>query len=242
MRKYISILTIALAALFATSCELEGGTTPNRNKANDLLWNRVSEALGGHYEHILTVAQLNDTLRDAGYVKKAYDYCVVAEESEGVYTLEYGSNRTYRINTAGKKLEEGGEWSVNVQYGPYMEPYKLGTVKGVVGEPAKFSVDFDDEFGYRSAYRNAMKADVEYTYDESNECLDITFANIDGFSVERGDSTRPEYIIEFDSTEPLVFYYGVLNSGKMNILYKDNLLHTQRSVIVEIFNKFVTFL
>jgi len=40
MKRYISILVVALVALFtATSCQLDSGTTPRPNKANQLLWN-----------------------------------------------------------------------------------------------------------------------------------------------------------------------------------------------------------
>jgi hypothetical protein len=241
MRRYISIMAVVLMALFATSCELESGTTPNPDKANLLLWDRVCEVFDGHYQHILTVAQLNDTLRDARHAKKLYEYCVMAEELEGVYTLEYGSNRTYRIHTAGKKLEEGGEWSIEVKYGYYMEPYKLGSVKGVVGEPTKFNIDFDDEYGYRSPYRNAIKADIEYSYNDSDESLGVTFTTAEGFSVEREATTRPDYIIEFKAVEPMEFCDGVLHSGLIDIVYRDNILHTERSLTAAITNKFVSF-
>ena len=243
MRKYISIFAVALVALFATSCELASGTDPNPNRANNLLWSRVQGVLSGQYEHILAIAQLNDTLRDAEYGNKPYKASSPdITEKDGVYTLAYGYQRIYTINTAGKMLDEGGEWSVNVQYGTYMEPYKLGTVKGVEGEPTKFSIDFDDLYAYHSSYHSLLKADVEYDYNASEECIDITFATAEGYSVERYETTAtPDYIIEFKATQPLVYYGGVLYSGEVDILYKDNVLNTQRGVTVEIFNKFATF-
>lgn len=242
MRKYISILAVALVAMFATSCQLEGGTTPDPNKANRLLWNRTQEVLSGQYEHLMVVMQLNDTLRGAEYGNKPYkNYNPEIIEKDGVYKLAYGYQRTYTVNTAGKKLEEGGEWVVTVKYGQYMDPYKLGTVKGIEGEPMKFSFDFDDLYAYRSSYHSALKADVEYEYNESDNNFDITLTNAEGYSVEQYESTTPDYIIEFDAVEPLVYYEGVLYSGKVDILYKDNISHTQRSVTVEISNKFTTF-
>ena len=242
MKKYISILVVVLVALFATtSCQLSSGTDPNSNRANNLLWSRTQEMLSGQYEHILAIAQLNDTLRDAEYGNKPYEGNTPdITEKDGVYKLAYGYQRIYTVNTLGKKLDEGGEWSVNVQYGPYMEPYKLGTVKGVVGEPTKFSIDFEDLYAYRAPYSNALKADIEYYYNESEECLDITFATAEGYSVEQYETT-PDYIVEFKANQPLVYYGGVLYSGEVDILYKDNILNRQRGVTVEIFNKFVTF-
>lgn len=242
MRNYISIFVVALAALFAISCQFSSGTEPNPNKANNLLWNRTYGVFSGNYEHVITIMQLNDTMRDAEYggvpYKSNWPYIT---ESEGVYTLMYGYERTYTINTAGKKLEEGGEWSVQVQYGTYMEPYKLGMVKGVVGEPTKFSINFNDTYAYQASYTNALKSDIEYYYNESEEFFEISFANAEGYTVEQYSSTTPDYIIEFDVTQPMVYYGGALYSGKVDILYKDNILNTQRGVTVEIFNKFVTF-
>lgn len=241
MRKYISIIVVALVALFATSCELASGTEPNPNKANKLLWSRTQEVFSGQYEHILAIAQLNDTLRGADYNKayKGYDPEII--EKDGVYKLSYGYQRIYRINTAGKLLEEGGEWTITVQYGTYMEPYKLGTVKGVEGEPTKFSIDFDDLYSYHSSYHSALKADVEYAYNALDECIDITFATAEGYSVEQYETSAPDYIVEFQAMKPLVYYGGVLHSGEVDILYKDNVLNTQRGVKVEIINKIVTF-
>lgn len=243
MRKYISILAIALAALFvATSCHLEGGSDSNPNKANNLLWNRTQGVFSSQYEHVLAIAQLNDTLRGAEYGNKAYKgYNPDIFLKDGLYKLTYGYQRIYTVDTAGKMLEEGGEWTITVQYGTYMEPYKLGTVKGVVGEPTKFRFDFDDLYAYQAYYRSILKADVEYNYNASRECMDITFANAEGSSLERNSSATPDYIIEFETAQPMVYYGGVLNSGRVNILYKDNILNTQRGVTVEISDKFTTF-
>ena len=242
MKKYISILVVALVALFATSCELSSGTEPNPNKANTLLWNRTSDVFGCMTHHILVVAQLNDTLRGAEYGNKPYGgYIPTITEWDGAYKVAYGYERTYTITTAGKRLDEGGEWTVDVKYGTYMEPYKLGTVKGVEGEPMKFSFDFDDTYAYNSLYRSALKSDIELWYNADKACFDITFSNAEGFSVEHYSSSTPDYIIEFKTTEPMVYEANELYSGEVNILYKDNVSHTQRGVTVEIFNKFVTF-
>lgn len=244
MRNYISILMVALVALCATSCQLEGGTTPNPNKANNLLWSRTQEVFNLQYEHILTVAQLNDTLRDAEYGKTPYDGYNpdIVESEEGVYTLQYGYERTYRINTGGKKLEEGAEWIVHLKYGNYMDYFKLGVVKGVVGEPTKFNFDFDDTYGHYTPYHNVLKSDLEYWFNTGEGMLDVSFSNSEGYTLDQGDiATTPSYIIMFKVTKPMEYNSGVLYSGEVDILYKDNILNTQRGLTVEIFNKFVTF-
>ena len=244
MRKYISMIMVALAALFVTtSCELASGTDPNPNRKDQLLWGRVKESIHLHYDYFCAVAHLNDTLLNKEYVSDIYPACEI-EVKDNVYTFIYSSSyyaASYRIKTDGKRLDEGGEWTVDVKYGTYMEPYKLGTVKGVVGEPMKFSFDFDDTYAYNSLYRSALKSDIELWYNADKACFDITFSNAEGFSVEHYSSSTPDYIIEFKTTEPMVYEANELYSGEVNILYKDNVLHTQRGVTVEIFNKFITF-
>ena len=81
MRRYFSIFVVALVALFtATSCQLEGGTEPDLNRANRLLWGRVNDALYQHHDHFLIVAQLNDTLLGKEYGRCPYPTCDITEK------------------------------------------------------------------------------------------------------------------------------------------------------------------
>lgn len=241
MKKYISILAVALVALFATSCKLEDGSESNPNRANNLLWNRVSEAINEQYQHIMVVAELNDILRGAEYGNKPYKTLADITEAEGVYTISFGDERTYRIVTARELLEEGATWVIYVKYGSYMQFAKLGTVTGAVGEPTKFTIALDAEYGYHTAYYNVVTSVVEYSYDSISECLNITFEEVEGYSTDHSSSSTPDYIIHFYSAKPMVFNGGMLYSGEMEILYKDNVLHTERVLKVVIENKFITF-
>lgn len=242
MKKFISIFVVVLAALFATSCELDSGTEAQPNRANQLLWQRAYNALDEQYQHILVVTELNDTMRDTEYGAKPYIFTgSEISEEEGVYTITYGDDRTYCITTSGKKLEEGGEWVIQVKYGSYMEFVKLGTVQGVVGEPMKFFIFTDNTLGYRSQYRNATKSEIDYSFNAKDLCIDVTFTNVEGFSVDVNSSAVTDYIVEYKSVEPMIFCDGLLDSGKMEVVYKDNILHTERGVVVEIINKLVTF-
>ena len=243
MRKYISIFVIAIVALCATSCKLESGSNPNPNKANDLLWHRVYSALDGQSQLIKVIAHLNDTMCNMDYPIKAYDACIITKLDETFYTLEYSSqNITYKVNTVGKRLDEGGEWILYVKYGSYMEFTKVGIICGVAGEATKFSISTDNEGVYHSDWRNTMQSEVEYSYDKVENCLNITFSKVKGFSTDfYSDNSQTDYIIEFDATEPMVFYGTELYSGRVNVLYKDNILHTTRTLTVVIANKIVTF-
>ena len=245
MRRYFSILIVALVAIFATtSCQLESGTEPNPNRANQLLWRRVETALSGQYEHAQMAAWLNDYMI-GGVWSETYEPIEVSEK-EGVYTLSstlsgdyYGA--TYRINTGGKLLNEGGEWVVYVKYGSYMEFAKIGVVKGVVGEDTKFSIEC--EVGYQTPHYNTLQSEVEYLFNDVEEMYEFTFMECKGISTDTNNASNSvEYIIEFEATEPLVYTDKTLWSGKVDILYKDNMAGTERNVTAVIERRFVTFI
>ena len=245
MRKYISILVVALVALFmATSCQLESGTEPNPNKANQLLWRRVETALNGQYEHAQMVVWLNDYM--IGEVWSETYKPIEVSENEGVYTFSYTMSgdyyaTTYRINTGGKKLNEGGEWIVYVKYGAYMEFAKVGVVKGVVGENTKFSIEC--EVSHQTPHYNALQSEVEYLFNDVEEMYEFTFMECKGISTDTNNASNSmEYIIEFEATELLVYTDKTLWSGKIDILYKDNMEGTERNVTAEIERRFVTFI
>ena len=245
MRKYISILIVALVAIFmATSCQLESGTEPNPNKANQMLWRRVETALNGQYEHVQMVAWLNDHIIGTVW-GETYEPIEVSEK-EGVYTFSYLMSgdyysTTYRINTGGKKLNEGGEWIVYVKYGAYMEFAKVGVVKGVVGEDTKFSIEC--EVSHQTPHYNALQSEVEYLFNDVEEMYEFTFMECKGISTDTNNASNSmEYIIEFEATEPLVYTDKTLWSGKIDILYKDNMAGTERNVTAEIERRFVTFI
>lgn len=245
MRKYIPILVVAFVALFmATSCQLESGTEPNPNKANQLLWRRVETALNGQYEHAQMVAWLNDYM--IGEVWSETYEPIEVSENEGVYTFSYTMSgdyyaTTYRINTGGKQLNEGGEWVVYVKYGAYMEFAKIGVVRGVVGENTKFSIEC--EVGYQTPHYNALQSEVEYLFNDVEELYEFTFMECKGISTDTNNASNSvEYIIEFEATEPLVYTDKTLWSGKIDILYKDNMAGTERNVTAVIERRFVTFM
>ncbi len=245
MRRYFSILVVALVALFmATSCQLESGTEPNPNKANQLLWRRVETALNGQYEHAQMVAWLNDYM--IGTVWSETYKPIEVSEKEGVYTLSYTLlgdyyATTYRINTGGKKLNEGGEWIVYVKYNSYMEFAKVGIVKGVVGENTKFSIEC--AVSHQTPHYNALQSEVEYLFNDVEEMYEFTFMECKGISTDTNNASNSmEYIIEFEATEPLVYTDKTLWSGKIDILYKDNMAGTERSVTADIERRFVTFI
>lgn len=244
MRRYISIFMVALVAMFvATSCRLDSGSEPRPDRAYRLLWGRVNDALYQHHDHLLTVAQLNDTLLGKVYARSPYQTCDIAEK-EGVYTIFYSQhNRTYRIKTDSKRLDEGGVWSIYVRYGSYGNFVELGKAEGMVGESAKFNLSINTAelgAGYGYAYCYTAEGEVEYEYDDITESMTVRYNPLKGLLSDEQLSASDNYIIEFEVVEPLLFRASV-ESGKVDILYRDLVENSSRSVRVEIANKITTF-
>ena len=244
MRKIFSMIMVALVALcVATSCELASGTDPNPNKANNLLWGRVKDAIYMQYDNFMVVAYLNDKLLNKEYVSDIYPSYEL-EVRDNIYTLNYGGSNyyaeSYRIKTDGKRLDEGGEWLIYYRPSTYAEYAKLGMATGIEGETAKFNLSIDNSADGDSyyAYSYAAESEIEYEYGDVTERLEVKFNTFKGSTFDT--ASQLNYIIEFEVVEPLVFRTEI-ESGKVEILYKDFVDNTSRSLSVVIANKITTF-
>ena len=244
MRNYISMIMVALVAMFvATSCELESGTEPNPSRANQLLWGRVNDAIYQQYDHAEAVAQLNDTLIGKSYPKSVYPQCEL-EVGDNIYTLTYVSgyySESYRIQTDGKLLSQGGVWTIYYRTGTYMEYVKLGQAYGIEGESSKFKLVIDDyelRHNYYNGYCYNAESEIEWEWDAIHECRLVKYNTFKGAT---GDSWKePDYTLDFEAVEPLIIRASI-EQGKIDVLYKDIVENTNREVIVQIANKIVTF-
>ena len=241
MKKYFSIFAVVLMALVATSCELNDGTSPDPNKANKLLWKRVEYALYEQLDYVIPLTQLNDFMTGTTYAQTPYKPCNISQ-TEGAYTMDYGNgNIAYRIVTGNKLLEEGGEWSLYMRYGTYMSFQKCATVKGVVGESAKFSVEADCREWQRNTYYNRLKYGVEYGVNAVTDNFDIILSDIEGDSSEYPDNVQ-EYLISFKSNTPFFIENQVVVAGEADITYEDFKLNTKHSITVRLADQIATFL
>ncbi|MBQ5647836.1 MAG: hypothetical protein IIV16_01785 [Alistipes sp.] len=241
MRKIFSMILVALVAMFtATSCQLSSGTDPNPNRKNNLLWGRVNDAINQHYDHFRAVAHLNDVLLDRDYVESAYKQCEIVEGTNA-YTLMYDSSyNSYRITTDGKRLDEGGVWTIYYRTSPYMEFGEVGKAIGIEGESSKFNLVVDNSHWGYTYYANSYTADseIEYEYNDVVESLCVKFNTFKGFCSD--EPTPTEYVIEFEVVEPL-YIRASIEQGKIDILYRDLVKNTSRELTVEIENRIVTF-
>ena len=241
MRNYFSMILVALVALFtATSCQLESGTEPDLNRANNLLWGRVNDAINQQYDHFWAVAYLNDVMLDREYVESVYKQCEIVEGTN-LYTItDASSNATYRIKTDGKRLDEGGVWAIYCRVGTYMEFSEVGKAVGIEGESSKFNLVVDNSrWGY-TYYADSYSAEseIEYGYDDVVECLCVQFNTFKGFCSDA--PTPASYVIEFEVVEPL-YIRASIEEGEVAILYKDLVEKTTRSLSVVIANRGIYF-
>ena len=244
MRNYISMIMVALVAMFvATSCELESGTEPNPSRANQLLWNRVKATIDQQYNYAEAVAHLNDTLIGKSYPKSVYPQCEL-EVGDNIYTLTYVSgyySESYRIQTDGKLLNQGGVWTIYYRTGTYMEYVKLGHAYGIKGESSKFNLvidDYDLSKNYYNDYSYNAESEIEWEWEPIHERRLVKYNTFKGAS---SDSWKePDYTLDFEAVEPLVICTEK-ESGKIDIMYKDLVKNTSRRLNVVIANKIVTF-
>ena len=243
MRKIFSMIMVALVALcVATSCKLESGNTPNPDRANNLLWSRVYGTIYSHYEYFRVVAFLNDTLLGRSPIDDNYKPSNVVVETN-LYTIYYGDGsyaKSYRIVTDGKRLDEGGKWTIYYRIGTNNEYKKLGEVEGIIGETSKFNLLIDSSmctiYGSNSCY--SAESEMEYEYDKINECLCVKYNTFKGVV---WDASAPnDYAINFEVVEPLVIRASI-EEGKIDILYKDLVDITSRQLSVVIANKVATY-
>jgi hypothetical protein len=241
MRKIFSMIMVALAAMFATtSCMLSGGTDPNPNRKDNLLWGRVNNAINQHYGHAVAVAYLNDVMLDRECVESAYKQCDIVEGTNA-YTITYASNsNSYRIITDGKRLDEGGVWTIYYRTSTYMEFGELGKAIGIEGETSKFNLVVDNSHWGYTHYADSYTAEseIEYEYDDIVESLCVKFNTFKGFCSD--DPTPSDYVVEFEAIEPL-YIRASIEKGKIDILYKDLIANTSRSLSVVIADRIVTF-
>ena len=244
MKKIFSMIMVALVALLvATSCEFSSGTTPNPNRANELLWNKVKSAMSQVNESTMAVMHLNDIMLGRDVAQTLYGSFVV-EENKGVYTIAYGTAEyaytTFRIVTGGVRLDEGGEWDIYLKYGSYMNFVKIGSAMGVADKENSFSIAVDSSGLYLYDYEYDVESDINYQYNEIVERLEVEYTNTKG-AISDHLKAPNSYLIEFSTLEPILYTLSI-EQGKVHILYKDLVEKTKREVTVVASTDCTTFI
>ena len=157
------------------------------------------------------------------------------------YTITYASHSgSHRIITDGKRLDEGGVWTIYYRSSSYVGFALVGKAVGIDGETSKFNLLVDNSgWGY-TYYADSYSAEseIEYEYDEVVECLCVNFNTFKGFCSD--DPTPVSYVIEFEVVEPL-YIRASIEEGEVDILYKDLVEKTTRSLSVVIANRGIYF-
>ena len=243
MRNFIKTLVALVALLVATSCEFNSGTSPNPNRANELLWNRVQSDMLEVNTSVKAVMHLNDIMLNRENISTLYD-AYQLEEDNGVYTIAYGTAEyayiTFRIVTGGMRLDEGGECDIYLKYGSYMNFVKIGSATGVADKENSFSIVVDSS-GLNLYYDEFnVESDVNYQYNEIVERLEVMYTNTKGVISDHLKAPN-SYLIEFSALEPILYTLSI-EQGKVYILYKDLVEHTSRDVTVVASTDYTTFI
>ena len=247
MRRYFSILVVAVATLLLSACEFATADLPDTQRANRLLWGRVEDGLRIERRHAQVVAHLNDILLGKTQIDTAYGECEVLSNRD-IYTLDYSisgySNETYRIVTDGKRLDEGGQWSIYMKLGSYMSMVEVGTAKGIEGQSNKFTIKTGNpEWYHFYEYFVAQQSEVEYSINDITGALILTMTNATGLNTD--DLQNPEtanYTIDYKLLKPLRFEGADIVSGIVDIRYCDVQTKSQRSLVVDITNQEASYL
>ena len=240
MRRYISILMVAMATITLTACQFGSGDTPDPQRANKLIWDRVSDGLYLEYDYLMPVAHLNDLMLGKEYASTAYGAFEVSDYN-GEYTLKYlyGGTLTkaiYLIVTDGKRLDEGGEWDLYVSDNRTAEHMQLiGSVKGFAGETDKFALTTGNPDWSRYSFSVAQQSEIIYAYNEAERIFSVRMTSINGLNTDcLSDPTVAGYTIEYEAVKPLVWEGGAIISGELNLCYTDVRLASKRTLGVEI--------
>ena len=249
MRRYFSILVVAMATILLSACELEGSDYQGQSYAQRLIWNRVLDGLEVEHEYMLPVVHLNEKLLGNETYKTSYDSPSGYSDKSGEdgYVLVYGYNeyskKYYSIITDGKRLDEGAQWELYYWINRDVSSKQfIGTVTGIVGQTDKFRLSTGNPTWSRYYFMVAQESEVEYLFNEGTGYYDLRMTSVSGVNTDYlYDDASSDYTIEYESIRPMVFERGQLISGKMNLLYKDHVRQSERSVGVEISNRIVTY-
>jgi hypothetical protein len=243
MRRYFSILAVAVATIFLTACKLSDGDTPNPQRSNQLIWDRVADGLKVEHGYMQIVVALNEIMLGHDAYMTAYGGPSSVNCEEGEYTLVYNISsyhkEIYSIQTGGKRLDEGAEWTLYVwEDNVGFSKQYIGTATGVEGQTNKFHFSSGNPTWCPYSFCVAQESDVEYVLNEGTRSCDLTMTNLSGVST---DSAYSDYTIEYHSLQPILFKRAQIISGKMDILYKDLVRKSERATIVEVKNQIATY-
>lgn len=243
MRRYFSILAVAVATIFLTACKLSDGDTPNPQRPNQLIWNRVADGLKVEHEYMQIVVALNEIMINNNAYMTTYGGPSSVSSEEGEYTLVYNISsyhkEIYSIQTGGKRLDEGAEWCLYAwEDNLGSSKQYIGIATGVEGQTNKFHFSSGNPTWSPYSFCVAQESDVEYVLNEGTRSYDLTMTNLSGVST---DSAYSDYTIEYHSLQPILFKKAQIISGKMDILYKDLVRKSERATIVEVKNQIATY-
>lgn len=234
MKKYIILAFTALLAF--TSCKLEDGSEPQPNSVNRILWAEVSNNI---YQvnmyakyFICTDVILYGDQESQNIVKNLWfddlEIIVDANNVSFAWFRESQKIEEYIVKTDGKKLSEGGKWSLVYNNHLSASDHTFATINGVVGSDNSYV----HNYSYTSDHeKKDVVATIGYTVVKEKSNVEIAL-NCKG---DIGDESGKSYKLSFetDASSPLLlsdtFSYI---SGRVEMEYNDYISGKSHSVTV----------
>lgn len=241
MKRYIVVL---VALLSLTSCKIADGYSRNEDAVDRLLYNRAITAVREASE-LSSFAIYTDILLggDETQIRLANavlsnNYLVTIEQ-DGVKFQRVLSNGTiassYKVITGGKKLSEGAVWELTTisQYQKLSAQFV-----GKQGAEREFYIEKIDSRPYLYE-SDKLSYHLDFKYDASMDALAV-LSTISGVGTIDGEGYTLDFTILKSAPVVTINCSGV-DSGVIDIKYKDLVLGTEDKTTAVINGKYVSY-
>lgn len=241
MKRYI-IALIALLSL--TACKIADGFSRNEDAVDRLLYNRavtaIREASNLSYYAIYADILLGGDETEIRLINAVLskNYLVTIEE-DGVKFQRILSNgvleNSYKVTTGGKRLSEGAVWELTTisQYQKLSAQFV-----GKQGAEREFYIEKIDEKPFFYEY-DKLSYHFDFKYDASIDALAV-LSTISGVGTIDGEGYTLDFTILKSAPVVTINCSGV-DSGVIDIKYKDLVLGTEDKTTAVINGKYVSY-
>lgn len=233
MKRYIIFAVVMLLGL--NSCVVEDGTERRPGRERELLVNQVRGALANGIEYFPYAMYANAYFSSAEQavilLKARYfaDVTIEVKDNNLIFTAE---RDRYLLETDGRPLSEGGEWTLWRYWSSNENPSRYMTYTGVEGEENCFKACYAG-INY-SPEKYSVDAEVVYDIDVEKSYIE---ARVGGSGmIEDEGSFLTEFSI--DEERPLVssLRWNHYTGGELNITYTDLVTEKRKLVSVTFLN------
>lgn len=225
MKRYIIVALLALVC--STSCLLDSGSDPDMNRSKRIIYNDravhpIYQAQTYAWYFVVADTFLYGSEEEQAAIKSSYDDELMVEAIEGGIRISRDDSRSYyTVTTDGKKLSEGGLWSLTSGTATKL----IVTATGIEGSDKTFCLQYNANSTYDKVDMDMV---VSYNY---------PVVSLYGSSLLQDPNGEYSIDVTIDGTTPLVYsdkidYMG-FESGVVDVVYRDLVDGTSKSFSVE---------